>query len=219
MAMRHPYDRDHRGFTDRMRDTFRGRDPREARSDYGHEYRGGAMRDNSWTDRGWTADSADHLSRRIGNRYDRDVRPTQAGWNAGGTQRGRWNLGSDADYGHRWGTGGNWGYDRDMRAGGITPGYGRASAYDRDFDRGYKSRAETDMGDPFGDRAQHTPIRVVDEDRWDRNVDRDRGWGARDRGYDVGYRSNGINNDPYYGGGMNRYDNGYRGHGRDRDWF
>ena len=32
---------------------------------------------------------------------------------------------------------------------------------DRDYDRGYKTREQTDAGDPFGDRQSHTPIRMT----------------------------------------------------------
>ncbi len=68
-------------------------------------------------------------------------------------------------------------YGSDYRAGGDT---GRG-----DYDRGYKTREQTDAGDPFGDRANHTPIRMTG-------------------GGNMGNRGN-----------MGRYDENYRGNNRD----
>jgi hypothetical protein len=53
------------------------------------------------------------------------------------------------------------GYDRDMRSVGIG------------YDEQYKSRAQTDYGDPFNDRESHTPIRVMRGEArgYDRDVD------------------------------------------------
>ncbi|HET9983053.1 MAG TPA: hypothetical protein VFQ38_05690 [Longimicrobiales bacterium] len=53
-------------------------------------------------------------------------------------------------------------YDRDFerprhRAGGFRSGYGREyRGYAQDFDR-----LRSDAGDPFGDRARRTPIRMI----------------------------------------------------------
>lgn len=44
-------------------------------------------------------------------------------------------------------------YGSDYRGGGMD--------MDRDYDRGYKTRQQTDAGDPFGDRQNHTPIRMT----------------------------------------------------------
>lgn len=64
-------------------------------------------------------------------------------------------------------------------------GYG----YDRGFyaaagdvyDYNYKNRWETDLGDPYGDRAAHTPVRVM---RGGFRADnRGAGWRGYDRGY------------------------------------
>lgn len=75
---------------------------------------------------------------------------------------------------------GRGGYDRDMGR-GMTGGYGAGTgmrgrmSYDNDFDHrdgghGYKTRQQTDAGDPFGDRQAHTPIRMINggfNDRYD----------------------------------------------------
>ena len=43
------------------------------------------------------------------------------------------------------------------------------SDFDRlDYDRGFKSRQQTDLGDPYGDRQSRTPFRMVDEGRTNR---------------------------------------------------
>ncbi|HEU0300895.1 MAG TPA: hypothetical protein VFR37_15645 [Longimicrobium sp.] len=245
---------------------------------------------NSWADGAWTADAADRADRdwrlgRGGGVYDRDIRPAEAGWRAGGMHRGtagrgftdrdrNWNLGGgDRDWGHNWGSGTpggyrgthrdddrgfvdraqnavrrgwdhvedafdrdddrhlgrgamrggtSWagGYDRDFPRGdsglrgyrdeqghyGVMPAHnddalarpmgagGRyggdyrtsggmhryAADYDRtDFDRGFKSRQQTDTGDPYGDRQHRTPIHLVDEGRtgrYDEGFRRGRNW-------------------------------------------
>jgi hypothetical protein len=110
------------------------------------------------------------------------------------------------------------GYDREMRSVGIG------------YDEQYKSRAQTDYGDPFNDRQSHTPIRVMRGEA--RGYDRD--WtGGYDRGYSSrsgsarygrDYSSNPVSYDPGYGGSrraMNRYDGSFFGNNRgyDRGWF
>lgn len=150
---------------------------------------------------------------------------TREGWNA--VRRGTGRLTGRYDRP----TSRGWEGDVDTGAYYGGAGYGYGTPYARDYgatrwgageryDRGYKSRAETDYGDPFGDRASHTPMRMVDEDRARRwgAYDRDygsRGWGASAR-YDRGFRDvsdegryRGVGYDPYAGGGY-RYD---------RDWF
>ncbi len=68
-------------------------------------------------------------------------------------------------------------YGSDYRAGGMDMDRGDRG----DYDRGYKTREQTDAGDPFGDRANHTPIRMT-------------GGGMGNRGnqgrYDENYRGN-----------------------------
>lgn len=110
-------------------------------------------------------------------------------------------------YGPAYGAGSNMDYDRDYGYRG-TAGYG--------YDHNMKSRAQTDRGDPYGDRAAHTPVRVM-RGGYERN-----GMGID---YDRQYKE-GLGDDPYYNrGGMNAggtyrgnmYDRGYRDN--DRGWF
>lgn len=87
------------------------------------------------------------------------------------------------DYGYR--TGGGWDRDR-FRTGGAGLRYGYDHDRDRyraggPYDREYKSRWQTDYGDPFGDRARGTPIRTMrgefeNRDEWNRRRDYDRGF-------------------------------------------
>jgi hypothetical protein len=101
-------------------------------------------------------------------RYGRDY--NRGGWGEDYGNRGYYGGGfSDrggGDYGYR--TGG-YGFDRTPNRAGW------GSTYDRD----YKSRWQTDYGDPFGDRASGTPIRVMRGEFENENVDRGT-W----RGYD-----------------------------------
>ena len=89
---------------------------------------------------------------RYGTEYDRPFRGGSASVGRGYRYGG--------DYGSSAGGGGEprplYGY----RTGGF--GYrgfvpGQRGAYDR----GYKSRSQTDYGDPFGDRTRSTPFRVT----------------------------------------------------------
>ncbi len=102
--------------------------------------------------------------------------------------------GYDADYGNR-GMRGSWsGYDRDM---------GLRDMGARDMDEG---RWQTDNGDPFGDRQNHTPIRSM-RGGFRRGYDRDTmdaGGGGYRGGMNRGYDS-GFNNRPYNRG----YDSGW----------
>lgn len=209
---------------------------------------------------GWNADP----NRSAGggeelNRYGRDL-GDQGNWGYRGTEPG-WstvrNHGRyDQDFGGQ-GNARNAGYDRDFGArrgpgtmggggsfgAGMTGGMGmnNASRYDQDHgwnDRNrdeWRSRSQTDAGDPFGDRQNQTPFRVVrgnqggghwgggDVDRGDRfdRGDMDRtgyrgvqGGSANARGWNQG-----VGDDPYYNAQDFRgnYDNEYRG--RPRDWF
>jgi hypothetical protein len=172
-------------------------------------------------------------------RYDQDF----------GAQGAAWGAGYDRDYGARRGTGGMTGGGTNfagggMTGGGMTGGMGmnNAGRYDQDHgwnDRNrneWRSRSQTDAGDPFGDRQNQTPFRVVrgnqgggghwgggDVDRGDRfdRGDMDRtgyrgvgGGSANARGWNQG-----VGDDPYYNAQDFRgnYDNEYRG--RPRDWF
>jgi hypothetical protein len=109
------------------------------------------------------------------------------------------------DYGTR--SGGYAAYDRDM-------GYRGSSAsgsYDREVGLGYgsefKTRQETDTGDPFGDRQARTPIRML------RNRDRyDTGLRSSSRGrssYEQDYSTNPISYEPYRPGYYTGYDRGF----------
>lgn len=126
---------------------------------------------NSWSDGAWTADAADRTERdwHLGNnRYDRDTRPTEAGWRAGGMSggmgmnrnpdRGNWNLGG-GDWGHNWGSGN---LDRGYTAGGM------------DRDRDWNDRGGANRGGGFVDRAQNAIRRGWDrvENTFDRDDDR-----------------------------------------------
>ncbi|HEX2188640.1 MAG TPA: hypothetical protein VHG51_07055 [Longimicrobiaceae bacterium] len=226
--------------------------------DYGS--RGGSYRgeDRGLGDRmrqGWdrlTGDSGDQD--RYGYRggaygatgYDRDLGSTGYGnYGAGSRQRPgydrdtNWSAGRGAGMGM--GGGASWNYDRDFDRGA---GYGTYGARDMEtgYDRDYKSRWQTDYGDPFGDRTNRTPIRLMrgefhnregyDVDygrpygagsnvRYDRDMmDRggmDRGGMDRDRGY-----MHGLNYDPYEDRNDPNAGRGWganRNRGYDRGWF
>lgn len=166
--------------------------------------------------------------------YDRDMNSTyNRGTMGGGGYGGRGFGGNDRDTGYS-----------------STPGYGTdygarnaRGAYDRPYwghdtwryDEHYKSRQQTDAGDPFGDRQSGTPIRVVDEPRdrggwfgggrggydrdvgYDRTYRGDRGFGAGRSGYGSDYHSaNPAGYDPYDNRGG---DTNFRNRGYDRNWF
>jgi hypothetical protein len=186
------------------------------------------------------------------------------GMNTGGTEDYTDRSDRGLDYGRRmhargmeetWEHGGEPGMDREWNRavggewnqgmGRTTYGAGRGGMMgggmdmDRDRgmldrDRGFQHRAETDNGDPFGDRQNRTPIRVLRGgfDRWET----DRGdWGRGDRlnqlgrggtgevRYDRDYRgwNQGVGDEPYYNTQDFRgnYDREFRGRDRDRDWF
>lgn len=247
-------DRNWRGMDDdHLRRDYENRDTMDAGGDYRGMNRDmgnrGRQREglwaNSWSDGAWTADAADRTERdwHLGEgrgRYDRDVRPAEAGWRAGGmsggmnrgnasprgnVSHGGWNLGGgDREWGHNWGSAANMG-----------GGYGSGGM---DRDRGGMNR-----GGGFLDRAQNAIRRGWDqvEDRFDRDDDRmhmgggamrggtswagnyDRDYGMRGdsgvRGYrdDEGhYGVTGAPTDMHRGmsggmmpGGMNRYGSDY----------
>lgn len=157
------------------------------RSDPGHH------RGSSGYDRGMRGDDRNFLERAggsvrrgwnemTGDDYDR-------GYRGGGSGRGdmdRNDFGRN-EYGAEYGRGmrGS-GWEREGRYGqgvGYEPGFPRdRHGYDR---HEYKSRYQTDAGDPFGDRQSHTPVRMVNEgyiDRlarrnaYDADVRRERDW-------------------------------------------
>lgn len=90
-------------------------------------------------------------------------------------------------------------YGEDYRFSGRGRRYGHEfdRGYRRDlggsYDQGYKSRWETDYGDPFGDRQRRTPMRVVHGKTraYDRGMRREYPMGyvpyAVREGYDVDY--------------------------------
>lgn len=143
----------------------------------------------------------------------------------------------DREYGRNW----NRGYDRGYRSQAGWNDFDRNSrtAGGR-YDQGFKSRWQTDYGDPFNDRGSRTPIRMTRGEFRGSN-ERDFGWGSNERdfgwgsNYDRDYSANPMGYDPYFdqsrrGQGMgmgrwNRYDRGYRGRGRsyrggyDEGWF
>ncbi|HEU0079086.1 MAG TPA: hypothetical protein VFQ76_15640 [Longimicrobiaceae bacterium] len=202
------------------------------RDDDGYGYRGGAYGNNAWgRERTFGASG-----------YDRDMGSTGYGYGAGGGNWQREGLNRldsdnrdtfDRDSGWYSGRGA---YDRDFDRGNTL---GASSDMGGAYDRNYKGRWQTDNGDPFGDRASHTPIRMMrgefrnNEDRglMGSNYDRDfgRGYGA---GSNLGYdrdmmRGGGMDRDPGYdpydanrgrpgSWGMNQNRN--RG-GYDRGWF
>ena len=158
--------------------------------DAGGDYRGGRGREglwaNSWSDGAWTADAADRTDRDWnlggGGRYDRDVRPTEAGWRAGGMSMNRGGMGMSGgmsggmgmnrggmDRDRGWNlAGGEWGHN--WGSGNLGGGYGAGGMdRDRDFDRGGMSR-----GGGFMDRAQNAVRRGWEhvEDTFDRDNDR-----------------------------------------------
>lgn len=165
---------------DYLRRDYENRSGMDAGGDYRGMNRGPGNRSlereglwaNSWSDGAWTADAADRTERdwHLGEghgRYDRDIRPAEAGWragglsggmgmNRGGMNRGNWNLeGTERGLGHHWGS---THLDRGYSAGGM----------DRDLDRGGMNR-----GGGFLDRAQNAVRRGWDrvEERFDRDDD------------------------------------------------
>jgi hypothetical protein len=160
---------------------------------------------NSFSDGAWTADAADRTERdwHLGHnnprrdRYDNDIRPAQAGWRAGGMNRGgNWNPGGDdREWGHNRGPGT---MDRGYTAGGMDR--------DRDLNR----------GGGFLDRAQNALRRGWDqvEDRFDRD---DRGRGMHMGGGSMrGGTSWAGNYDREYGA---RGDSGVRGYRDDEGHY
>jgi hypothetical protein len=161
-----------------------------------------AGRNNSWGGDSYGANPNNNMGggyaggRMGGNDYDRDM-----------TYRSGQQGGMGRDLGYGYGTGdrdeagrGSMNYDRGYGAARPSMpydrGYGAAGnpGYDRGMGGG--NRAQTDNGDPFGDRQNHTPIRVMrgremggmggsDMSRGDYG---DRGMMGRDRGsYDRGF--------------------------------
>lgn len=121
--------------------------------------------------RGGFMDRAQNAVRRgwenVEDRFDRDDNDRHLG---GGAMRGgsSWAGGYDREFrgegpygpaqsgGMMGGNAGMNRYGSDYRAGGMDMDRGG-----RGYDRGYKTREQTDSGDPFGDRANHTPIRMT----------------------------------------------------------
>jgi hypothetical protein len=206
----------------RMKNT--AHDAMDRDDDGGYGYRGGAYGSNNFgRERSFGASG-----------YDRDMGSGGYGYGAGG---GNWQReGLNRLEGDNRDT-----FDRDSswysgRGQGMGMGGGGAWNYDRDFDRGnslgasssdmgggydrnYKGRWQTDNGDPFGDRASQTPIRMMrggfqnGEDRGMMGSNYDRDFG---RGYGAGSNM-GYDRDMMRGGGMDR-DPGYDPYGRPGSW-
>ena len=147
--------------------------------------------------------------------YDRGYRTADANldydtmrYRAGGMPSGSYNTRNYLNQSTRGYTGD---YDRGMgyRSGrsvsgmgavGYDRGMSSATGYDREVGIGYgseyKTRQQTDTGDPFGDRQNRTPIRMIrdrDDNDWGN-------WGDRDRGrsmYDRDYSTNPMSYEPY----------------------
>lgn len=94
------------------------------------------------------------------------------------------------------------GYDRNYGPGYTGAGYGRGGQSEPmgyDADHGYKSRWQTDFGDPYGDRASHTPFRVMRGEF--------HGYGRDfEGGYDRGYRGSQTGRPRQYGANPMSYD-------------
>lgn len=126
-----------------------------------------------------------------GYRYDRDFgrqqRPQDFGARTWGYGAGVWGGASDFDRG----------YDQSYRGN------------ERGYDRGMRNRWQTDNGDPFGDRAAHTPMRIMRE--------------GYDRGYDQSYRSGQRGYDRDFGNrefnDRDRHRGAYRNNRYDSGWF
>ena len=149
------------------------------------------------------------FGRDYGTDYDYPFRPSP-GWTA---DRSRWAR-TGTPIADRWA---NRGYARDFGYG--TPYYGADYGWSG-YDRGYKSRWQTDYGDPFGDRERHTPMRVVRgepfrrERGWEMGYDRD--YGASP--YPMGYRPYSARAGYDTGYGPRSYRTGNYGY-RDTSWF
>ena len=162
----------------------------------------------------------------------------------GATGYGRTGGGYDGDFGNRsWsgargGMTGGAGYNRDLN---DRDWMDRDRGGDRGYGAGYKSREQTDNGDPFGDRTAHTPIRMVRGGFRGGSMGAgnmgsgNMGAGSMGSGYDRQYKE-GLGDEPYYnaqdfgrggmgaggmqGGGMSGYDRNFRNNRSDRnDWF
>ena len=117
----------------------------------------------------------------------------------------------DRDYGHHW----NRGYDRGYRGRSGWGDFDRGARMSGErYDRGFKSRWQTDYGDPFNDRASRTPMRMI-RGEYRGSDDPGFGWSSN---YDRDYSANPMGYDPYFDqprgregiGRWNRYDRGYR---------
>ena len=137
--------------------------------------------------------------RPVGNQYDRDM--TYRGVPGANVNGG---MGRNLGYGYGAGDRDEAGfasmnYDREYGTGrgrmntGYDRGFGAAGGMG--YDRGFQGGRDTDNGDPFGDRQQQTPIRVMrgrEGNMGGSNMGRgdfgDRGMMGRDRGgYDRGW--------------------------------
>ncbi len=226
--------------TNKAHDAF----DRDHDRDPGH--RGGSMGNHDF---GWGRERTFGASG-----YDRDLGSTGYGstgygygagggnWQREGLNRLEGNNRDTFDRDSEWysgrgtgmGAGGSWNYDRDFDRGGS---FGASSDMGGGYDRDHKGRWQTDNGDPFGDRASRTPIRMMrggfhnDEGRgaMGSNYDRDfgRGYGAgSSMGYDRDMMRGGMqdrgmmDNDRTYmhGLGYDPYDADDANRGRTGGW-
>ncbi|HEX8361308.1 MAG TPA: hypothetical protein VF613_14435 [Longimicrobium sp.] len=171
-ALRHGMDRtQHRGGYDHMDYNAGGRATGGWNGDsygaggYGGNAMGGNMGGNAMGGNNMGNMGGNNMGRPMGNEYDRD-------FTYRGTPGGNVNGGVGRDLGYGYGAGdrdemgrGSMNYDRGFGMGGggrmNNTGYGATGGAGMGYDRGYQGRNQTDNGDPFGDRQQHTPFRVM----------------------------------------------------------
>ena len=160
-----------------------------------------------------------------GGGYDRDF-SARRGMDVGRTDFGRGLNTGGMEYTDRSDRGLD--YGRRMHGAGMERTWEGRGYDDMDYDRGMRSRAQVDAGDPFGDRQSRTPIRVMrggarnwgDRGDWNRGGDTFRA-GSGDMHYDRDYRgwNQGVGDEPYYNTQDFRGSYDREPRGRDRDWF
>jgi len=142
--------------------------------------------------------------------YDTTYRRAYGGYNPRNylNQSTRDYSGEFRNYGTR--PGGYAAYDRDLSYRGTS--MSGTGDYDREVGLGYgseyKTRQQTDMGDPFGDRQARTPIRMIR--RRDRDYDAGLHTGSRGyTSYERDYSTHPMSYEPYRPGYHGGYDRGF----------
>lgn len=175
---------------------------------------GGLHQRNSWSDGAWTADAAERADREwnLHNReggMDRgsDTPPFQAGWRAGGVNRGMHDRGwspGNGEWGHAGGPG-RGGYDRGFRAGGLDRGGGFVDRAGNALRRGWE-QVEDRFDRDDADRMHMGGSSMRGGTSWAGRYDRDwhqpsdlRGYRDEEGHYGVAHTGGMM------GGGMNRY--------------